>query len=52
MCAGSSNNEATRTYELTEMDTDRVTACIKGGASDLANCEKLCVSHNRSKGNR
>jgi hypothetical protein len=52
MCAGSSNNNATRIYELSEMDADHVTAWSKGGASDLANCEMLCVSHNRSKGNR
>lgn len=52
MCAGSSNNNATRIYELSEMDADHVTAWSKGGASDLANCEMLCVPHNRSKGNR
>jgi len=52
MCAGSGNNNATRIYELSEMDADHVTAWSKGGASDLANCEMLCVPHNRSKGNR
>ncbi|KGN40820.1 GmrSD restriction endonuclease domain-containing protein [Knoellia aerolata] len=52
MCAGGSNNNATRIYELSEMDADHVTAWSKGGASDLANCEMLCVPHNRSKGNR
>ncbi|BAK33120.1 hypothetical protein MLP_01060 [Microlunatus phosphovorus NM-1] len=41
-----------RIYELNEMDADHVTAWSKGGASDLANCEMLCVPHNRSKGNR
>lgn len=52
MCAGGSNNNATRIYELSEVDADHVTAWSKGGASDLANCEMLCVPHNRSKGNR
>jgi hypothetical protein len=52
MCAGGSNNNATRIYELSEMDADHVTAWSKGGASDLANCEMLCIPHNRSKGNR
>jgi len=51
-CAGGSNNNATRIYEVSEMDADHVTAWSKGGASDLANCEVLCVPHNRSKGNR
>ncbi|MGC0273149.1 HNH endonuclease family protein [Pseudactinotalea sp. Z1739] len=52
MCASGNNTNATRIYELSEMDADHVTAWSKGGASDLANCEMLCVPHNRSKGNR
>lgn len=52
MCAGGSNSNATRIYEPSEMDADHVTAWSKGGASDLSNCEMLCVPHNRSKGNR
>ena len=50
--AGGSNSNATRIYEPSEMDADHVTAWSKGGASDLSNCEMLCVPHNRSKGNR
>ena len=34
------------------MDADHVTAWSKGGATDLNNCEMLCLTHNRSKGNR
>lgn len=52
LCAGGTNANATRIYELDEMDADHVTAWSKGGASDLANCQMLCVPHNRSKGNR
>ena len=52
MCAFAGNNNATRIYDLSEMDADHVAAWSKGGASDLANCEMLCVPHNRSKGNR
>lgn len=51
-CALGSNNNATRIYDLSEMDADHVTAWSKGGASDLDNCEMLCVTHNRAKGNR
>lgn len=51
-CAGGHQANAERIYELAEMDADHVTAWSKGGASDLDNCEMLCVSHNRSKGNR
>jgi hypothetical protein len=52
LCAGGNNNNATRIYELNEMDADHVTAWSKGGASDLTNCEMLCIPHNRSKGNK
>ena len=29
-----------------------VTAWIKDGATDIANCQMLCKTHNRAKGNR
>lgn len=51
-CAASGNNNATRIYELAEMDADHVTAWSKGGATNISNCQMLCVPHNRSKGNR
>jgi hypothetical protein len=37
---------------LAEMDADHVTAWSKGGATDTKNCEMLCKSHNRAKGNK
>lgn len=52
MCAVGHHANATRIYELAEMDADHVAAWTKGGNSDLSNCEMLCVPHNRSKGNR
>lgn len=42
----------TRIYHLNEMDADHVTAWSKGGATSIDNCEMLCKTHNRSKGNR
>ena len=47
-------HEATKTkiWELKEMDADHVTAWSKSGATDIRNCEMLCVSHNRAKGNK
>ncbi len=36
----------------TEMDADHVTAWSKGGATSVKNCEMLCKTHNRAKGNR
>jgi hypothetical protein len=51
VCAAGDNANKTRIYKRTEMDADHVTAWSKGGATDLANCEMLCIPHNRSKGN-
>lgn len=52
LCAVGSNLNKTKIYKLKEMDADHVTAWSKGGATDAANCEMLCVTHNRAKGNR
>lgn len=52
LCAVGENANKTRIYKPNEMDADHVAAWSKGGATDLANCEMLCVPHNRAKGNR
>lgn len=52
MCAGGTNANADRIYEFEEMDADHVAAWSKNGASELDNCEMLCITHNRSKGNK
>jgi len=52
LCAIGNNANKIRIYKQTEMDADHVAAWSKGGATDLANCEMLCVIHNRAKGNR
>lgn len=52
LCAVGHSATASKIWGLREMDADHVTAWSQGGASDLANCQMLCVSHNRAKGNR
>ncbi|MEX5274571.1 DUF262 domain-containing protein [Kocuria sp. CPCC 205235] len=52
VCATVDNNNKTRIYKIDEMEGDHVTAWSRGGSSDLANCEMLCKTHNRAKGNR
>ena len=52
LCAIGTNNNKTRIWKLTEMDADHVTAWSNGGATDKTNCEMLCKTHNRAKGNR
>lgn len=39
-------------WNLIDMDADHVSAWSKGGATDSKNCEMLCKTHNRAKGNR
>ncbi|MTD46848.1 DUF262 domain-containing protein [Conexibacter sp. W3-3-2] len=52
LCAVGDNANKTRIYAIGEMEADHVTAWSKGGDTDLKNCEMLCVTHNRAKGNR
>ncbi|NQT63866.1 MAG: DUF262 domain-containing protein, partial [Candidatus Marinimicrobia bacterium] len=39
-------------WNLKEMDADHVSAWSKGGETNQRNCEMLCITHNRAKGNR
>lgn len=52
LCALSGNANRTRIWKLSEMDADHVAAWSRGGATDIANCQMLCQSHNRAKGNK
>lgn len=51
-CAIGHDANKTKIWKLAEMDADHVTAWSKGGATDTNNCEMLCKSHNRAKGNK
>lgn len=51
-CAVGHDNNAKRIYKLNEMDADHVTAWSKGGSTDASNCQMLCKTHNKAKGNR
>lgn len=51
-CAMGHEANRTRIWKLSEMDADHVTAWSKGGATDIANCQMLCKTHNRAKGNK
>ena len=52
LCALEVGSNRTRLWKLAEMDADHVTAWSKGGATDASNCQMLCKTHNRAKGNR
>lgn len=51
-CAIGHEATKTRIWKLSEMDADHVSAWSKGGATDISNCQMLCKTHNRAKGNR
>ncbi len=52
LCAVGNNTNKSRIYDFDEMDADHVTAWSKSGDSSAKNCQMLCVTHNRAKGNR
>ena len=52
LCAVGHKASAKRIWKIGEMDADHVTAWSKGGATDISNCQMLCKTHNRAKGNR
>lgn len=52
LCAVGSNANFNKIWQFKDMDADHVTAWSKGGKTDISNCEMLCISHNRAKGNR
>ena len=52
LCAVGHDANKSRIYKFSEMDADHVAAWSKGGKSTAKNCEMLCITHNRAKGNR
>ena len=52
LCALGHDANAKRIWKFNEMDADHVTPWSKGGATDIRNCQMLCRTHNRAKGNR
>ena len=52
LCAQSDGPNKERIYKMSEMDADHVTAWSKGGSTSEDNCQMLCKTHNRVKGNR
>ncbi len=52
LCAIGHDVNKSKIWEQKDMDADHVSAWCKGGATDVANCQMLCKTHNRAKGNR
>lgn len=52
LCALGNDANKSRIWKLDEMDADHVAAWSKGGTTTVDNCQMLCKTHNRAKGNR
>lgn len=52
LCALGHDANKSKIWSFDEMDADHVSAWSKGGKSDMKNCQMLCKTHNRAKGNR
>lgn len=52
LCAVGHDANKNRIYRFDEMDADHAAAWSKGGGSSGQNCQMLCKTHNRAKGNR
>lgn len=52
LCAIGHDANKRKIWKLDEMDADHVSAWSKGGATDIKNCEMLCKTHNKAKGNK
>ena len=51
-CAIGHDANKSKIWSFGEMEADHVSAWIKGGATSAKNCQMLCKTHNRAKGNR
>lgn len=52
LCAIGHDANHSKIWELKDMEADHVTAWSKGGGTTEENCQMLCRTHNRAKGNR
>jgi hypothetical protein len=52
LCALGNDSNNDRVWSFDEMEADHVTAWSKGGSTTADNCQMLCKTHNRGKGNR
>ena len=52
LCAVGHGANESKIWRFVEMDADHVSAWSRGGESSAENCQMLCITHNRAKGNR
>jgi len=49
-CLTPGNSDGTKVFEIAEMEADHIIPWSKGGKTDAANCQMLCLEDNRRKG--
>jgi hypothetical protein len=52
LCAVGHSANQSKIWSFAAMDADHVSAWSKGGDSSAKNCQMLCSTHNKAKGNR
>ncbi len=52
LCAIGHDASKEKIWSVNDMDADHVTAWSKGGTTSIKNCQMLCKTHNRAKGNK
>ncbi len=52
LCAVGHDSLNKKIYRIDEMEADHVSAWSKGGSTSEENCQMLCKTHNRAKGNK
>lgn len=51
-CLTPGNSDGKKVFDITEMEADHITPWSKGGRTDAANCQMLCLPCNRQKGGK
>jgi hypothetical protein len=49
-CLTPGNSDGKKVFDIAEMDADHITPWSKGGKTEVANCQMLCLPCNRQKG--
>lgn len=52
LCAVGHDAGKTKIWRYKEMEADHVTAWSNDGTTNISNCQMLCITHNRAKGNK
>ncbi|HNX44659.1 MAG TPA: DUF262 domain-containing protein [Bacteroidales bacterium] len=52
LCALGHDANKNKIWKSADMDADHVSAWSNGGTTNIKNCQMLCKTHNRAKGNR